>query len=34
MPEMETIRMGGSSLAGGHVLLNSVAFENKAKGIQ
>lgn len=26
-------KMGGSSLAGGHVLLNSVAFENKAKGI-
>lgn len=25
-------KMGGSSLAGGHVLLNSVAFENKAKG--
>lgn len=26
-------KMGGSSLTGGHVLLNSVAFENKAKGI-
>lgn len=26
-------KMGGSSLAGGHVLLNCVAFENKAKGI-
>lgn len=26
-------KMGGSSLVGGHVLLNSVAFENKAKGI-
>jgi len=26
-------KMGGSSLAGGHVFLNSVAFENKAKGI-
>ena len=26
-------KMGGSSLAAGHVILNSVAFENKAKGI-
>ena len=26
-------KMGGSSLAGGHILLNCVAFENKAKGI-
>lgn len=26
-------KMGGSSLSAGHVLLNSVAFDNKAKGI-
>ena len=26
-------KMGGSSLSAGHVLLNSIAFDNKAKGI-
>lgn len=26
-------KMGGSSMTGGHVILNSVAFDNKAKGI-
>ena len=26
-------KMGGSSLPGSHVIINSVAFDNKAKGI-
>ncbi len=26
-------KMGGSSLPGGHILVNSIAYENKAKGI-